>query len=42
MCLLAEGVVEGALAAAGADRTATAFQHDPERRCCVAKLAAPK
>jgi predicted ArsR family transcriptional regulator len=42
MCLLAEGVVEGALAAAGADRIATAFQHDPERRCCGAKLAAPK
>jgi predicted ArsR family transcriptional regulator len=42
MCLLAEGVVEGTLAAAGADHTATAFQHDPERRCCGAKLAALK
>jgi predicted ArsR family transcriptional regulator len=42
VCLLAEGVVEGALAAAGADRTASAFEHDPERRCCGAKLAAAK
>jgi predicted ArsR family transcriptional regulator len=42
MCLLAEGVVEGALAGAGADRIATAFQHDPERRRCGAKLAARK
>ena len=42
MCLLAEGVVDGALAAAGAHRTATDFNHDPDRRCCVARLAAPK
>ena len=42
MCLLAEGVVAGALAAAGADRTATAFKHDHKRRCCGAKLAALK
>jgi predicted ArsR family transcriptional regulator len=42
MCLLAEGVVEGALAAAGGDRTATAFHHDRQRRCCGARLAAAK
>jgi predicted ArsR family transcriptional regulator len=39
MCLLVEGVVEGALAGAGAGRTATGFDHDPERRCCGATLA---
>ena len=42
ICLLAEGVVEGALAAAGGDRTAAAFHHDPRRRCCGARLAAAK
>jgi predicted ArsR family transcriptional regulator len=38
MCLLAEGVVEGALAAAGGDRVAAGFHHDPPRRCCGARL----
>lgn len=39
MCLLAEGVIEGALVAAGGERTATSFDHDAERRRCSAKLA---
>jgi predicted ArsR family transcriptional regulator len=42
MCLLAEGVIEGALAAAGGQRTATSFDHDAERRRCSAKLAVRK
>ncbi|MFL5854468.1 MAG: helix-turn-helix domain-containing protein [Solirubrobacteraceae bacterium] len=42
MCLLAEGVVEGVLAAAGGDRTASGFHHDRQRRCCGARLAAAK
>lgn len=42
MCMLAEGVVEGALAAAGSNRTASSFEHDTERRNCSAKLAARK
>lgn len=42
MCLLAEGVIEGALAAAGTGRTATSFDHDRERRRCSAKLEVRK
>jgi predicted ArsR family transcriptional regulator len=42
MCLLAEGVVEGALAAAGGERAATDFHHDPARRCCGARLVSVK
>ncbi|HKN94146.1 MAG TPA: helix-turn-helix domain-containing protein [Thermoleophilaceae bacterium] len=42
MCMLAEGVIQGALAAAGSGRTASAFDHDAERRRCSAKLATPK
>jgi predicted ArsR family transcriptional regulator len=42
MCLLAEGVIEGALAAAGGEREATSFAHDAESRHCTAKLAARK
>jgi hypothetical protein len=42
MCMLAEGVVEGALAAAGSDRTASSFEHDTERRNCSATLAVIK
>jgi predicted ArsR family transcriptional regulator len=40
MCNLAEGVVKGALAAAGSDRTATVFDHNAEKRRCSAKLTA--
>jgi predicted ArsR family transcriptional regulator len=39
VCLLAEGVVQGALTAAGSDRKATCFEHDPERRRSSAELA---
>jgi predicted ArsR family transcriptional regulator len=39
MCTLAEGVIEGALAATGSGRSATSFDHDAERRRCSAKLA---
>jgi predicted ArsR family transcriptional regulator len=42
MCMLAEGVVEGALAAAGSSKTATAFDHDTQRRRCSARLARRK
>ena len=42
MCQLAEGVVEGVLTAAGGDRTASGFHHDPQRRCCGSRLAAAK
>lgn len=38
MCCLAEGVIHGALAAAGSDRSAESFDHDPEKRRCSAKL----
>lgn len=38
MCMLAEGVVRGTLSAAGTGRTAREFEHDPQRRCCIAKL----
>lgn len=41
MCLLAEGVVQGALAAAGGERSAGSFQHDAKLRRCSAKLARP-
>jgi predicted ArsR family transcriptional regulator len=42
MCTLAEGVIEGALAAAGSGKTATSFDHDAERRRCSARLARRK
>jgi predicted ArsR family transcriptional regulator len=42
MCMLTEGVVEGALAAAGSPKTATSFNHDAERRDCSARLARRK
>src|SRR5436305_10347416 len=42
MCTLAEGVIEGALAAAGSAKTATSFDHDSERRRCSARLAKRK
>lgn len=42
MCTLAEGVIEGALAATGSGRSATAFDHDAEQRHCSAKLARRK
>jgi hypothetical protein len=38
-CRLAEGVVEGVLAASGDDRRATGFEHDPTERRCSAKLS---
>jgi predicted ArsR family transcriptional regulator len=38
MCRLVEGVIEGALRGAGVRRTATDFNHDPQRRCCRARL----
>ena len=40
VCLLAEGVVAGALAGAGATLAASGFKHDPARRCCRARLVA--
>jgi len=40
VCLLTEGVVAGALAAAGGTRAASDFEHDTARRCCRARLAA--
>jgi predicted ArsR family transcriptional regulator len=40
MCSLAEGVIQGALAAAGSGRTAGGFDHDPARRLCSAELGA--
>jgi predicted ArsR family transcriptional regulator len=42
MCTLAEGVIEGALSAAGSGKTATSFDHDAERRRCSARLAKRK
>jgi len=42
MCMLAEGVVEGALVAAGSSKTATSFDHDTVRRHCSARLAVRK
>jgi predicted ArsR family transcriptional regulator len=42
MCTLAEGVIEGALAATGSGRSATSFDHNAERRRCSAKLARRK
>lgn len=42
MCSLAEGVVHGALAAAGAEQVATSFDHDPQRRHCRATLSKGK
>ena len=42
VCLLTEGVVAGALAAAGATRAVADFEHDPERRCCRARLTVVK
>jgi predicted ArsR family transcriptional regulator len=38
MCSLTEGVIKGALAAAGSGREAVAFDHDPEQRRCSAKM----
>jgi predicted ArsR family transcriptional regulator len=38
MCSLTEGVIGGALAAAGSGREAGAFDHHPELRRCSAKL----
>src|SRR5262249_31899066 len=42
MCSLTEGVIEGALAAAGSGRTATSFDHEPQQRRCSAKLSAAR
>ncbi|HKR99756.1 MAG TPA: helix-turn-helix domain-containing protein [Candidatus Dormibacteraeota bacterium] len=38
MCALTEGVIKGALSAAGSAREAVAFDHKPEQRRCSAKL----
>jgi predicted ArsR family transcriptional regulator len=40
ICTLVEGVIEGALAAAGSQRTAKSFEHDPPERRCSAKITA--
>ena len=42
MCTLTEGVIDGALAAAGSGRQATSFDHNVERRRCSARLGRRK
>ena len=42
ICTLVEGVIEGALAAAGSHRAARSFEHDPPERRCSAKITAKR
>jgi predicted ArsR family transcriptional regulator len=40
ICVLIEGVIEGALAAAGSDLRITSSEHNPDARSCHVKLSA--
>jgi predicted ArsR family transcriptional regulator len=40
ICVLIEGVIEGALAAAGSDLRISASEHNPDARSCQVKLSA--
>ena len=42
ICTLVEGVIEGALGAAGSQRSAKSFEHDPPERRCSAKITAKR
>jgi len=42
ICTLVEGVIEGALGAAGSQRTAKSFEHNPPERRCSAKITAKR
>ena len=39
ICMLIEGVVDGALAASGADIAVSGSDHDPEARSCLIRLS---